>query len=93
MKINDRAFAGCGDLRSVTIPETVKSIGKQAFYNCKQLRNITIKTVTLSSKSVGAKAFSGIYKRPTVKVPAKQLKSYKKLLQAKGMSPKAAYKK
>ena len=93
VKINDRAFAGCGDLRSVTIPETVKSIGKQAFYNCKQLRNITIKTVTLSSKSVGAKAFSGIYKRPTVKVPAKQLKSYKKLLQAKGMSPKAAYKK
>ena len=93
VKINDRAFASCGGLRSVTIPETVKSIGKQAFYNCKQLRNITIKTVTLSNKSVGAKAFSGTYKRATVKVPAKQLKSYKKLLQAKGMSPEAAYKK
>ena len=34
---------------------------------------------------------AGIYKKPTVKVLAKQLKAYKKLLKARGMSSKAVY--
>lgn len=93
VKISDKAFAGCEGLRSITIVETVRSIGKQAFYNCKKLRNITIKTNTLSGKVVGAKAFKGIYKKPTVKVPEKQMNAYKKLLKSKGMSSKAVYKK
>ena len=36
---------------------------------------------------------AGIYKKPTVKVPAKQLKAYNKLLKARGMSSKAVYRK
>ena len=93
VKFVDRAFANCGNLGSITIPGSARSIGKQAFYNCKKLKNITIKTSTLSGKNIGSKAFTGTYKKPTVKVPAKQMKAYKKLLASKGMSSKAVYKK
>ena len=93
VKIGDRAFANCISLSSVTIAGTVKSIGKQAFYNCKKLRTIIIKTSALSSKTIGAKAFTGTYSKPTVRVPAKKLNAYKKLLKSKGMSGKAVYKK
>ena len=93
IKIGHRAFANCISLSRITIPGTVRSIGKQAFCNCKKLRSITIKTRTLSGKTVGSKAFAGTYKKPIVKVPAKQLKAYKKVLKARGMSSKAVYRK
>ena len=93
VKIGRRAFANCISLSKITIPGSVRSIGKQAFCNCKKLSSITIKTSTLSGKTVGSKAFAGTYKKPTVKVPAKQMKAYKKLLKARGMSSKAVYRK
>ena len=93
VKIGHRAFANCISLSKITIPGSVRSIGKQAFCNCKKLSSITIKTSTLSGKTVGSKAFAGTYKKPTVKVPAKQMKAYKKLLKARGMSSKAVYRK
>lgn len=93
IKIGNKAFANCGSLSSITIPATARNIGRQAFYNCKRLRTIIVKTSTLSSKNIGSKAFAGTYKKPTVKVPAKQMKAYKKLLKSKGMSSKAVYKK
>ena len=65
----------------------------KAFYGCRNLKSITIKTSSLRSRSVGSKAFTGTNARPKVKVPVKQLKSYKKLLKSKGMSKKAIYKK
>ena len=92
-KIGDRAFANCVSLSSITISEAVRRIGKQAFYNCKNLRTVIIKTGVLSNKTIGEKAFTGTYKKPTVKVPAKQLKAYKKLLKSRGMSSTAVYKK
>lgn len=92
-KIGDKAFSNCSSLSSITISGTVKSIGKQAFYNCKKLKKITVKTSMLTSKTIGSKAFTGTYSKPTVKVPAKKLKEYKKLLKSKGMSKKAVYKK
>lgn len=93
VKIGHRAFANCSSLSKITIPGSVRSVGKQAFCNCKKLRSITIKTSTLSGKTVGSKAFAGTYIKPTVKVPAKQMKAYKKLLKARGMSSKAVYRK
>ena len=93
VKIDHRAFANCISLSKITIPGSVRSIGKQAFCNCKKLSSITIKTSTLSGKTVGSKAFAGTYKKPTVKVPAKQMKAYKKLLKVRGMSSKAVYRK
>ena len=88
-----KAFANNKKLTKIVIPASVRSIGKQAFCNCKKLRSITIKTRTLSGKTVGSKAFAGTYKKPTVKVPAKQLKAYKNLLKTRGMSAKAVYRK
>lgn len=92
-KIRDKAFYNCVSLTSITIPGTVRSIGKQAFCKCKKLKNITVRTNTLTSIDIGAKAFSGTYKKPKVKVPAKLMKEYKKLFKLKGMSAKAVYKK
>ena len=88
-----RKFASCGSLKSITIPRTVESIGKQAFYNCKKLRTITIKTDKLSSKTIGTKTFAGTYKKTIVKVSGNQMKAYKKLLKSKGINSKAVYKK
>ena len=92
-KIGDRAFYNCSSLTSFTIPGTTRVIGKQAFGNCKKLKTIVIKTNTLTGKDIGSKAFTGTYVKVTVKVPAKQLKAYKKLLKTKGMNSKAVYKK
>lgn len=91
--ISAYAFKNSTSFKSVTIGKNVVTIGKGTFYGCKKLKSITIKTSALTSKSIGAKAFSGTYKKVTVKVPAKQLKAYKKLLKSRGMSNKAIYKK
>ncbi len=40
--IADRAFEFCSDLKSVTIPESVISIGNEAFYECYSLTDIYI---------------------------------------------------
>lgn len=34
------AFINCPDLKSVTIPETIESIGPEAFYNCANLSHV-----------------------------------------------------
>jgi hypothetical protein len=59
---------------------------KQAFYGCKNLKTITIKSIGL--KTVGKEAFKGINAKATIKVPAKKLSSYKKLLKGKGQGSK-----
>lgn len=91
--ICDRAFSNCAVLSGIVLPSTVKGIGKQAFYNCKKLRSITINTLSLTSKNVGAQAFTGTYAKAVVKVPAKKFAAYKSLLRAKGMNAGAVYSK
>ena len=54
------------------MPAGVTKIGKKAFYGCKKLKTITIKSKKLNSKSVGAQAFKGLYKKAVIKVPKKQ---------------------
>ncbi len=36
------AFSGCGELTSITIPDSVTGIGNQAFYNCSGLESISV---------------------------------------------------
>ena len=84
--ISDQAFSGCKVLTTLTIPAAVKTIGKQAFYNCKKLKTIVIKTTKLTSGTVGAKAFTGIYSKAVIKVPKAKLSAYKTLLKNKGIS-------
>ena len=53
--IGTSAFEGCSNLRSVTIPSTIKTIAQYAFYQCSKLTEITIpEGVT----SIGKGAFS-----------------------------------
>ena len=81
-EIGTGSFEGCKNLKSVTIGKNVTSIGKNAFKNCKNLKKITVKSTKL--KKVGKGALTGINKKCVIKVPKKQLKSYKSLFKGKG---------
>ena len=54
--ICDGAFSSCYSLQSITIPNSVTSIGDEAFSWCKSLQSVTIQN---SVTSIGDGAFSG----------------------------------
>ncbi len=80
--IAKNAFKNNRKLKKVVIGSQVTKIGANAFSGAKNLKTITIKSKSL--KSVGKNAFKGIDKKCKIKVPAKKLNSYKKLLSKKG---------
>ena len=53
--IADYAFTGCSKLKSITIPNSVHSIGLVAFWGCSNLTNMTIGNAV---GSIGADAFT-----------------------------------
>ena len=92
--ISANAFKNNVSLRTVTIGKNVTIIGTNAFYGCKKLSKVNgANNVVKIGNNIGSNAFTGIYKKPTIKVPAKQMKTYKKLFGLKGMSSKAIFKK
>ena len=65
-KIEYYAFNGCYSLQSITIPNTITSIGVDAFYYCYSLQSVTIpNTVT----SIGDNAFYNCYSLSSVTIP------------------------
>ena len=54
-EIRKRAFEGCDSLESITIPDSVASVGDSAFKYCHSLANVSIGD---SVASVGAQAFA-----------------------------------
>ncbi|HCT90862.1 MAG TPA: hypothetical protein DF613_05715 [Lachnospiraceae bacterium] len=84
--IGKNAFNGCKELSKVTLGTGVKKIAASAFQMCPKLKNITVKSTKLTS--VGKNAFKGIHTAAKIKVPAKKLKAYKKLLKGKGQGKK-----
>ena len=64
--IPDHAFSGCDGLTSVTIPNSVTSIGVDAFGGCSGLMSVTIPG---SVTSIGNSAFSGCSGLTSVTIP------------------------
>ena len=65
-KIADNAFANCGNLISVTIPNSVTSIGRSVFNNCSCLTSVTIGN---SVTSIGESAFYGCGSLVSANIP------------------------
>lgn len=86
--IADNALKNNSTVTKLTIGSGVKSIGKNAFYNCKKLKSVVIKTTALTDKSVGKNSFKGLDSKAVIKVPAKKLAEYTKLLKKKGLTGK-----
>ncbi len=64
--INDYAFYGCLNLKSVNIPKSVTSIGASAFYKCLGLATVSIPN---SITSIGNQAFYGCTSLQRVTIP------------------------
>lgn len=84
--IGTSAFEGCTKLSKVTVGKGVTEIGSSVLKKCKELSKITIKSLRL--KKVGKNALKGIKPTAKIKVPAKKLKAYRKLLKNKGQGKK-----
>ena len=75
MRIGYSTFGYCSSLTSINIPESVTSIGDEAFYNCTGLTSINIKAIT--PPSVLANTFAGVNESIPVYVPAESVDAYK----------------
>ena len=56
VSIGTSAFEDCSNLRSVTLPTTVKTINKDAFYSCNKLGSVTLHE---GIQTIGERAFWG----------------------------------
>ncbi len=83
--IGAKAFQSNKKLKKVTIGTNVRTIGASAFAKDAKLKSIVVKSTVL--KSVGKKAFQGIYAKCKIKVPKKKLKAYTRIMKKKGQKP------
>ena len=65
-EIYDSAFRGCRSLTSITIPDSVTSIGYEAFYGCTSLTSVTIGN---GVTSIGRSAFRGCTSLTSITIP------------------------
>lgn len=66
-RIGEMAFAECGDLFYVSIPEGVAEIASMAFFKCGELRELGLPD---SLQTLGSDAFSYCAKLPEIFIPA-----------------------
>lgn len=76
--VSKNAFKGSKKLKKITIGKHVTKIEAKVFYGCRSLKTIVVKSPKI--KSVGAKAFQGIYKKPYLKYRLKRKKHIKNCL-------------
>ena len=66
MRAREEVFDNCTGLTSITIPDSVTSIGENAFDNCTGLTSITIPD---SVTSIGGASFEQCTKLMSIKIP------------------------
>ncbi len=66
-ELENYAFYGCGELKTMTLPDGIKSVPSCAFYNCVKLTSITIPE---SVTSIGSSAFTLCYSLKDIHLPA-----------------------
>ena len=66
VEIEKDGFRGCSKLESITIPNSVTSIGTLAFHLCVSLKNVEIPN---SVTSIGSYAFAGCTSLETIVIP------------------------
>jgi hypothetical protein len=71
--IKPAAFSKCAWLRKVLLPNTIKTIGDQAFMNCISLNQFDWATIKGSCTSIGSKTFKDCWNMYEVLVPTKCL--------------------
>lgn len=84
--IGTKAFNGNKKLKKVTIGANIAKISNNAFFKCQALKTVTVKTMKLTKKTAGKKAFKGVNKKMVIKVPKKMKKAYVKIF--KGLKVK-----
>ena len=60
------AFSYCGQLKNISIPNSVKYVGGKAFYNCISLTNVVL---PYGITNIGASTFSGCESLASVTIP------------------------
>ena len=65
-KIISGAFENCNNIRNISIPNSVTSIGDRAFYDCSRLTSLTIPS---GVTSIGDSAFSSCSSLTSVTIP------------------------
>ncbi|MCM1337826.1 MAG: leucine-rich repeat domain-containing protein [Candidatus Amulumruptor caecigallinarius] len=68
-EIEDYAFNECFNLESVSLPNTIESIGSGAFYDCLDLTEINMPA---SVQSIGKAAFYGCHQLSSIELPKSQ---------------------
>lgn len=74
-QIGDWAFYDCDSLTSITIPDTVNSIGNRAFSNCNDLSRVYCMATT--PPKLGINAFDENHSRFIIYVPSESVELYK----------------
>ena len=64
-RVGENALSNCGNITSVTIPASVKSIGKAAFWNCWKMKSVTMAGV----KEIDKIAFQSCRSLSSVTMP------------------------
>ena len=65
--LGNTAFSGCSALKSLTLPESITTMGSSVFNNCTSLSSVTIEE---GAKAIGVTAFAGCSSLKSITIPS-----------------------
>jgi hypothetical protein len=66
--IEERACAGCGQLKRISIPASTEVLGRRCFRNCLKLEEVRFESGS-TLRQIGAEAFAGCQSLKSISVP------------------------